>query len=147
MQGPADLPFEVYGYVEFRVEIKGAFSSALFSCPGKMTLKMPDGSKFDITTKQIECTGLLSSEKGFNVIGQVNVSDNDNGVYAEVKFDTMKDKRTGYWTSFIKGSDKVNKDTGKLDNRSDLISISVTDDADCQISAGEGSYLEQVVFD
>lgn len=81
------------------------------------------------------------------MVGAVNVSDSDNGVYAEVKFDAMKEKRTGYWTSFIKGSDKLNKDTGKLDNRSDLLSISITDDADCQISTGEGSYLEQVVFD
>lgn len=42
-------------------------------------------------------------------------------VTADIKFDAQGNKRTGYWTSWVKGSDKVNKDSGVLDNRRDLV--------------------------
>lgn len=69
-----------------------------------------------------------------------------NGVNATITYDAMKNKRTGYWSSFVKGSDKPNEH-GVLDNRSDLLEIKLTDDADFEIGNGSGSYLESIKFD
>lgn len=73
MEGPPELPFEVSGYVEFQIKTKGAASSCLFSCPGIVRLRLPDATKIEMTTKQVEITGLLSSVKTFNILDQMTI--------------------------------------------------------------------------
>ena len=52
-------------------------------------------------------------------------TDLTTGHSALTQFDAQENKRTGYWTSWVKGADKVNKDSGVLDNRRDLINIKI----------------------
>jgi hypothetical protein len=49
----------------------------------------------------------------------------ESSIVSLTTFDPQVKARTGYWTSFIKGSDKVNSETGVLDNRRDLIKIEI----------------------
>ena len=73
--------------------------------------------------KTIEVTGLLSSTKLFNIIDTQTYRDVANRLNATITFDVSAKKRTSYMMSWVKGSDKVNKETGVLDNRRDLVSI------------------------
>jgi hypothetical protein len=75
MQGPPGLPFQISGYFEFKLNIKGAFTSVIFSAPGKMILSLPDGSLLDISSKNVEVTGLLFKEKTFNVVDSMKIVD------------------------------------------------------------------------
>jgi len=63
--------------------------------------------------------------KNFNIIGEMKHTDLTTGHSALTQFDAQENKRTGYWTSWVKGADKVNKDSGVLDNRRDLINIKI----------------------
>jgi hypothetical protein len=145
MIGPAELPFEVSGYLEFRIETKGALSSCHFSTPGMVRIKLPDQTVLEMSTKTVEVTGLLGKEKIFNILDRINIHDVSNGVNSEVIFDCNKENRNGYFSSFVK-SEKTNEN-GDHENRTDLIEIKLTDDADFEIGKGSGSYLENIVFD
>ena len=143
------MPFEAHGYYEFKLGIKGAFSSVVFSSPGKFTLTLPNGAKFAVGSKQVEVTGLLSKEKNFNLIETMKIVDIESNISSTVQFDSQKNARTGYWTSWVKGSDKVNTDTGILDNRRDLLKIDIckeVEDAKINLSEGTGSWLENITF-
>lgn len=96
----------------------------------------------------MEVSGLLYKEKNFNAIGTMSVTDLTQNIISLVTFDCGAKQRTGYWTSYIKGVDKVNKETGTLDNRRDLLSIKITQaETDKVLSEGYGSYLEKITFD
>jgi len=86
-------------------------------------LTLPDKSKISLSPKTVEVTGLMSSVKNFNTTGSIEFKDITNKITSIVSFDAQQKKRTGYWTSWVKGSDKVNKDSGVLDNRRDLVNI------------------------
>ena len=43
MEGPAHFPYKLYGNLEFKLGVKGAFTSAVFSAPGSITLLLPNG--------------------------------------------------------------------------------------------------------
>ena len=146
MIGPESLPFEIYGHVEFCMALKGLATSATFSTPGIVRLKLPDQTIIEMSTKQVNVGGLLYKEKLFNVSESMTIQDVTNGINAEVIFDSAAKSRVGYWTSFVKGNEKLNAD-GVLDNRSDLIEVKLTDDADYMIGLGTGSYLESISFD
>ncbi len=90
-----------------------------------MILSLPDGSQLDISSKNVEVTGLLFKEKNFNVVDSMQIVDLQSSIVSLTTFDPQVKARTGYWTSFIKGSDKVNSETGVLDNRRDLIKIEI----------------------
>ena len=45
----------------------------------------------------------------------------------------------------MKGADKINKQTGVLDNRSDLVTIEIIE-GEKTLASGEGSYLEHLTF-
>ena len=90
-----------------------------------MILLLPDGSQLDISSKNVEVTGLLYKEKNFNVVDTMQIVDLQSSIVSLTTFDPQVKQRTGYWTSFIKGSDKVNSETGVLDNRRDLIKIEI----------------------
>lgn len=77
------------------------------------------------------------------MVGVMMIHDVSNGVNAEVTFDCNKDKRGGF---FSFGGEKKNEH-GNWINRTDLLSIRLTDDSDMEIGKGEGSYLERVMFD
>ncbi len=71
-------------------------------------------------------SGLLYKEKNFNAIGTLTITDVSQNIESLVTFDCGAKQRTGYWTSYIKGVDKINKETGTLDNRRDLLSIKIS---------------------
>lgn len=75
MEGPPHLPYKLYGYLEFKLGVKGAFTAAVFSAPGRITLELPNKAVFDITTKTVEVTGLLYKEKHFNVTNTMQITD------------------------------------------------------------------------
>jgi hypothetical protein len=87
MQGPPELPFQLSGYFEFKLSIKGAFTSVIFSAPGKMILLLPDGSQLDISSKNVEVTGLLYKEKNFNVVDTMQIVDLQSSIVSLTTFD------------------------------------------------------------
>lgn len=153
MEGPPSCPFRLSGYLEFKLGVNKTFTGCTFTAPGNITLKLPSGAVIDISSKMIEITGLMSKEKNFNAIGTMKFSDPKEKLTAVVSFDAQAKKRTGYWTSWVKGSDKVNKDSGVLDNRRDLINIQIAKEPafageDAKVLAeAYGSYLENVSWD
>lgn len=142
MEGPPELPFSIDGYMEVKLGVRGMFSSVLFQMAGVIRLRLPDKTLIEMSPKAMEISGLLSSEKVFNLIETMTINDVTNGVNAEIIFDCNKEKRAGYVTSFFK-SEKVDEQGNQI-NRSDLIDIKLTDDADFEIGRGSGSYLENV---
>lgn len=82
------MPFEAHGYYEFKLGIKGAFTSVVFSAPGKFTLILPNGAKFLIGSKNVEVTGLLSKEKNFNIIDTMRIFDEESNISSIVTFDS-----------------------------------------------------------
>jgi hypothetical protein len=73
----------------------------------------------------------------------------ESSIVSLTTFDPQVKARTGYWTSFIKGSDKVNNETGVLDNRRDLIKIEIfkqVEDQRIPLEEASGSYLENITF-
>lgn len=105
LDGPEHLPFKLNGYIEVKLDMKGAFSSLMFSLPGIVKLNLPDGSLIEMSTKTLEVTGILSDKKTYNMVGTMTICDVTNGVNAEVTFDCNKDKRGGF---FSFGSEKKN---------------------------------------
>ena len=147
IEGPEDCPFKMYGYIEYTVQIQGAFSSCQVSFPGKMTLDLPDGTQYNMEQAKCEIDGLTSSQKNLNLVGEIELRDMTNMLVARVEFDAQKSRRrTGMMSSF-KGSDKKNKD-GVYENRKDLLSIEViqlSEDADSEVvDRADGSYLEKI---
>ena len=70
-------------------------------------------------------TGLLGKDKNFNIVDTMQIVDLQSSIVSLTTFDPQIKSRTGYWKSWIKGSDKVNDETGVLDNRKDLIKIEI----------------------
>lgn len=126
------------------------FTGCTFSAPGKTILTLPNKDTIEIKAKTIEINGLLYTVKNFNAVGQMHIIDLKNNVSSIVSFDSHKKKRTGYWTSWVKGADKVNKESGVLDNRRDLLDISIQKETGGKVivlAEGWGSYIENISFD
>lgn len=119
MEGPPELPFKIDGHVEVRLDMKGAFSSLVFSLPGIIHLTLPDGSLIEMSTKTLEVTGILSDKKTYTMMDVMNINDVTNGVNASVTFDCNKEKRGGL---FSFGGEKKDANNNWI-NRTDLISI------------------------
>ena len=150
IEGPEDCAFKMHGYIEYTVQIKGAFSSCQVTFPGKMRLELPDGTTYAMEQAKCEIEGLTATQKILNMFGEMELRDMTNMLVARVTFDAQKDKRTTGMMRFVRGSDKLNKD-GVYQNRKDLIDIEVTqlsEDADSEVVAkGSGSYLEKIEFE
>lgn len=125
MEGPPQCPFQLAGYLEFKLGMNRTFTGCTFSAPGKTILTLPNKDQIEIRAKTIEVSGLLYTVKNFNVIGQMHIIDLTHKIQSITSFDSHKKKRTGYWTSWVKGADKINKQSGVLDNRRDLLDISI----------------------
>ena len=107
--------------MEFKVTLNYGFTSCNCSVPGFMQLTLPGGDVIELQGKQSKITGLLSKNKVLNLVNQLVVKDITNGLRSVVTFDAKKSSRTGYWTSWVKGIDKVNSETGTIDARNDLL--------------------------
>ncbi len=125
--GPASVPFILSGYVEFKVTLDYGFSSANCTMPGYLQLTLPNGDVMEFTTKAVKVTGLFFKEKRVNIVNQMTVKDITHNLRSVIQFDSQKKKRTGYWTSYITGVDKPNKETGVIDARSDLLTVEITE--------------------
>lgn len=68
IEGPPDCPFVMSGYVEYKVQVKGAFSSVHVTTPGVIKLVLPDKTEYSVEYPIIEVEGLLGSVKTLNVI-------------------------------------------------------------------------------
>lgn len=89
MDGPADFPFKLFGFFEFKLGIKNGFTTATFSAPGKIVLKLPNGCEYQMTSKTVEITGLMYKEKNLNVTGSMNITDVTNNLNALISFDAQ----------------------------------------------------------
>ena len=87
IEGGSSCPFKMHGYIEYKVQVQGAFSSVHISMPGKINLELPDGTVYDMEYPQMEVEGLLSDVKVLNPIGAITVKDNTNNLKVIVKFD------------------------------------------------------------
>ena len=79
VEGPASNPFKMHGYLEYRVAVQGAFSSVRVSMPGRISLELPDGTKYESENPSHEVEGLMSDTKVLNAFGEMNVKDMTNG--------------------------------------------------------------------
>jgi hypothetical protein len=122
-EGPPSCPFVLSGHYQFKLGVSKSFTCAYFSAPGKVTLTLPNKEQINLSSKTIEISGLMSSSKLMNCTGNMVFNDRMNGLTSTCSFDAQQKQRTGYWTSWVKGADKVNKDSGVLDNRRDLVNI------------------------
>ena len=87
IEGGSSCPFKMHGYIEYKVQVQGAFSSVHISMPGKINLELTDGTVYDMEYPQMEVEGLLSDVKVLNPIGAITVKDNTNNLKVIVKFD------------------------------------------------------------
>lgn len=44
IEGPTDCPFRMYGHVEYKVQVKGAFTSVHVTMPGVVKMTLPDNT-------------------------------------------------------------------------------------------------------
>ena len=88
MVGPPELPFKLHGYLEFKIGISQNWTTVVASTPGRVTLDFPNGARLEMSdSKQVEVSGMLSSSKLFNVIGQLKVTDVKEQIHAVITFD------------------------------------------------------------
>ena len=92
--------------------------------PGKITIKLPDGTEYDYMTTTAELTNIMSSEKTINMLGETKIEDKTNGYSLRVIFDSREKKRNqgGVLGGFFK------KDAAKreAENRRDLTRVEIT---------------------
>lgn len=149
MYGPPEMPFKFYGYLEFTIGMSSNWTTIEASAPGRIFLELPNGAKLEMNTKKVELSGMMSNSKYFNSIGAIKVTDLGTQLHSVTTFDSQKNQRTGYWSSWVKGADKVNKETGVLDNRRDLFTIEIYQESTTErmiLAEGHGSYLESITF-
>ena len=87
IEGPANNAFRMHGYVEYKVEMKGACSSVRVTMPGKVILELPDGTNYRTEYPECEVEGLMSTQKILNPLGNIILTDMTNGYEMEILFD------------------------------------------------------------
>jgi len=78
------------GYFEFQLGLKSGFTIATFSAPGRIILTLPKGTKYELTSKTVEVTGLMYKEKNLNVTGSMKITDLTNDLSAVISFDAQQ---------------------------------------------------------
>jgi hypothetical protein len=158
MLGPESNPFDMYGSLQVKVNVKGLFTSVHVTAPGNLWLQT-GGNKYFLEQTSFDIEGLLTSAKVMLGVGTVRIFDLTNKLVAVITYDADKSKRYGYLSSFIMGTgDKVDPVTGVSPHRRDLITIEIfelmledgdetTDFKDVSLvgqslAKGYGSYLE-----
>lgn len=94
--------------------------------PGKYRIRLPDGTQYTSSLPSAEVTGLMSTFKNLNMIGEHEIVDQTNNYMVRTTFDNQKGNRNeGYnLTRLWKGSDTKDKN-GLYTNRRDLLKIEV----------------------
>lgn len=151
MEGPPDCPFKMYGYLEYICKMHSSFMSLTCSMPGKVTLELPDGTKYSMQNAECLIENLTAPAKTLNVVEEIELRDLTNNWLARVTFDANAAKRNkGMMSRMLGGKDKPDKN-GVMPNRRDLLKIEIielSEDGDSElIDTGNGSYLEQVTYD
>lgn len=80
VEGPADLPFKIYGSIEYKLKIQGMLTSVKASCPGIVTIELPDGNKYESMFPTVEMDGLMGNEKVLNPVETFNIKDLTNNM-------------------------------------------------------------------
>jgi len=136
--------------MEYVVKFYMSSAQVGVTMPGKMTLELPDGTKYSMQSGECLIEGLMNKQKILNIVNELEVRDLTNNIVARTAFDAGKEKRNTGLTRFFKGADKVNKD-GVYENRKDLLKteiIQLSEDQDPELlDTATGSYLEKVKFD
>lgn len=124
IEGSSDCPFKMHGYIEYRVKVKGAFSSVEVTMPGSVSIELPDGTRYSTQFPLLIVEGLMSTEKVISPHGELRIADVTNNYDLIVDFDCEADKRSrGVMGYFKKGPKET--DTGGLQHRKDLLNITV----------------------
>ena len=122
IEGSAECPFRIYGHVEYKVEVRGAFSRVDVSMPGKVTLELPDKTIYETEYPMSEVNGLMSDVKIFTPIGEIKLRDLTNDYELKVTFDAKKDRRSTGFLGLFK-STPLRMKTGATEHRRDLVEI------------------------
>ena len=154
IEGPADCPFRLHGYVEYKVQIKGAFTKVEVSSPGKVTLELPDKTTYIAEYPHFEVEGLLTTTKILSAKGEMILRDLTNNYECKATFDVAEKKRTTGFMSFFTANPQKTI-AGASEFRKDLMQIEIL-----QINQGEenreeiervafatGSYLEEITYE
>ena len=120
--------------------------------PGKVTIKLPDDTTYELEYPQVEVDGLMSTQKVLNPFGEVVIKDITNDYQLTIRFDAMKDQRSSGLMSMIWSSTPEVEATGGQKFRRDLLTIEIekinTETEEKEIvSQGSGSYLEEIKFE
>jgi hypothetical protein len=151
IEGPPDCPFRFYGHVEYKVQVKGAFSMVHISMPGRVTIDLPDGSKYTAEYPMMEVEGLMSTAKVLNVVGSLTIRDLTKNYLLEVDFDSLRDqRRSGLIGFFTKKPDMIKN--GSSPHRRDLLHIEISKidehtNAKERVAFAAGSYLEEIKYE
>jgi hypothetical protein len=114
----------MYGWMEYVVKFKSA-TQVSCTMPGKITLELPEGTKYEMVNAECLIEGLINSSKNLNIVGELEVRDMTNMMVARTVFDANSKKRkSGMMARWVTGTDKKNKD-GVMENRRDLIKMEV----------------------
>lgn len=91
----------MHGFVEYKVKVKGAFSSVLVSMPGQVNIELPDGTRYIGAYPEMIVEGLMSNEKIMNPIGTLSLKDVTNDYELVVEFDSERNNRASrfaFWS-------------------------------------------------
>ena len=92
--------------------------------PGRVTLELPDGTKYDLQNPQCEVEGLMKDQKILNTIENLSIRDLTNNYELVLTFDAEQDQRTtGFFSIFTKSPQPTK--TGGLEFRRDLLKIEI----------------------
>ena len=125
IEGPPDCLFKVYGHFEYRVKVRGMFSHVDVSMPGRVSIELPDGSKYQSEYPQLTVEGLMSSEKVINPHGELRITDQTSNHQLVVDFDTERDRRSSGIMGFFKKGPPMTE-TGGLEHRKDLVTLTIS---------------------
>ena len=163
MLGPEDNPFDLYGHIQVKVEVKGLFSSVHVSAPGHIYFKSAEGHIYYFECANFDLEGVMGTDKVLCAVGSVRIFDLTNKLVSVIHFDAHKDARNGMITSLFLGSgDAIDPLTGVSPHRKDLVRIDIhqllieneksTDFKDISkqgplLARGHGSYLEKIQYE
>ena len=68
----------MHGFVEYKVKVKGTFSSVEVTMPGQVNIELPDGTHYLSEYPQMIVEGLMSAEKIINPLGELRLTDVTN---------------------------------------------------------------------
>ena len=92
--------------------------------PGKVTIELPDATKYETEYPQIEVSGLMSTQKVLNPVGTLSIKDLTNNYELKVTFDAEQGQRSSGVMSFFSSTPEVGE-TGGEQYRRDLLTVEI----------------------